>query len=80
LAAWYSTGERTVQRVSANGRNGVFAQAFGQGRSQRSVEFSFPEKGFDGGAGGHISSLFPRELHYFAKLSLLYRSKSESKG
>ena len=43
----------TIQGVSPESRNRVVAQAFGQRRGESSVEFSFSEKSFDGGSGGH---------------------------
>jgi hypothetical protein len=65
--------EGTIQDVSPESRNRVVAQAFGQRRGESSVEFSFPEKSFDGGAGGHIHLFIHRsalrEGGYFAKLS-----------
>ena len=36
----------------------AFAQAFGNGRGEGTVEFSLSEQGFYGGADGHISPLF----------------------
>ncbi len=56
--------ECTIQDVSPESRNRVVAQPFGQRRGESSVEFSFSEKSFDGGSGGHIHL-------YFAKLSPL---------
>jgi hypothetical protein len=55
--------EDLIQRRLIEWSHGVFAQTLGQRRGERAIEFSFPEKRFDGGSGGHI--------HLFAKLSLL---------
>jgi hypothetical protein len=53
-----------IQRWYIKRRHSIVAQAVGQGRRECSVEFSFPEKSFDGSAGGHNHL-------YFAKLSPL---------
>ena len=43
---------------TSSGDNRVFAQAFGNGRGEGTVEFSLSEQGFYGGADGHISPQF----------------------
>ena len=46
--------------------NGVFAQTFGQCRGEGAIEFSFSEKGFDGGSDGHISPHISLNFRYYS--------------